>query len=167
MNGEKIDDSRDLARKIAELHSNTDVKLSIIRYGEKREVTMKLGTFPNSKKLAALEDDKKPGVTSGQEMKDLGLSLAPAAKVSGAGDEGVVITDVDPSSDAADKGLKAGDVDPPGRRRDRVGARRRGQSRKDSDGQTAKDKDKVIVLVQVRTGDQTRFVALSLTRSKA
>ena len=31
----------------------------------------------------------------------------------------------------------------------------------------AKDKDKVIVLVQVRTGDQTRFVALSLTRSKA
>ena len=119
---------------------NTDVKLSIIRYGEKREVTMKLGTFPNNKKLAALEDDEKPGVTSGQEIKDLGLSLAPAAKVSGAGDEGVVITDVDPSSDAADKGLKAGDVILQVAGRDRVGARRRGQSRKDSDGQSQRQR---------------------------
>ena len=166
VNGEKIDDSRDLARKIAELHSNTDVKLSIIRYGENREVTMKLGTFPNNKKLAALEDDKKPGVTSGQEMKDLGLSLAPAAKVSGAGDEGVVITDVDPSSDAADKGLKAGDVilqvagETVSEPADVAKVVKTAMDK-------AKDKDKVIVLVQVRTGDQTRFVALSLTRSKA
>ena len=68
---------------------------------------MKLGTFPNSKKLASLEDDKPD---TGQQMKDLGLSLAPAAKFPGAGDEGVVITEVDPSSDAADKGLKPGDV---------------------------------------------------------
>ena len=34
VNGDKIDDSRDLARKIAELHPNTDVKLSIVRYGK-------------------------------------------------------------------------------------------------------------------------------------
>ena len=69
---------------------------------------MKLGTFPSSKKLAALEENKPD--TSGQQLKDLGLSLAPAAKFPSAGDEGVVITDVDPQSDAADKGLKAGDV---------------------------------------------------------
>ena len=97
-----------LQRKIAELHPNTDVKLSIVRYGEKREVDMKLGTFPSSKKLAALEEDKPD--TSGQQLKDLGLSLAPAAKFPSAGEEGVVITEVDPQSDAADKGLKAGDV---------------------------------------------------------
>lgn len=30
----------------------------------------------------------------------------------------------------------------------------------------AKDKDKVNVLVQVKTGDQTRFVALSLKKAK-
>ena len=39
VNGEKIEDSRDLARKVAELHPDTPVKLSIVRYGEKREVT--------------------------------------------------------------------------------------------------------------------------------
>ena len=54
--------------------------------------------------------EKTTSGTTGQEMKDLALSLAPATKFSGAGDEGVVITDVDPHSDAADKGLKCGDA---------------------------------------------------------
>jgi serine protease Do len=163
VNGEKIDDSRDLARKIAELHPNTEVKLEIMRYGETREVTMKLGTFPNNAKLAALEEDDKPD--AGRQMKDLGLSLAPAAKFPGAGDEGVVITEVDPSSDAADKGLKPGDVilqvagvsvsNP-----DDVAQ----GIKKAMDGAKA-DKDTVKVLMQVKSGDQTRFVALSLKKA--
>jgi serine protease Do len=165
VNGDKIEDSRDLARKIAELHPNTPVKLSIVRYGEKREVTMSLGTFPNSKKLASIEEDKPD--TSGQQMKDLGLSLAPAAKFPGAGDEGVVITEVDPASDAADKGLKPGDVilqvagvtvsDP-----DDVAE---GVKKAMASAKTTTDKDTVKVLMQVKSGDQTRFVALSLKKA--
>ena len=164
VNGDKIDDSRDLARKIAELHPNTPVKLAIIRYGEKREVDMKLGTFPNSKKLASVEEDKPD---AGQQMKDLGLSLAPAAKFPGAGDQGVVITEVDPASDAADKGLKPGDVilqvagvnvsDPAdvaeGVKKAMAGAK------------PTTEKDTVKVLMQVKSGDQTRFVALSLKKA--
>jgi serine protease Do len=163
VNGEKIADSRDLARKIAELHPDTDVKLSIARYGEQRQVTMKLGTFPSSKKLAALEEDRP--ADTGEQMKDLGLSLAPAVKFPGAGDEGVVITEVDPQSDAADKGLKPGDVilqvagvtvsEPSdvaaGVKKAIAGAK--------------SDKDTVKVLMQVKTGDQTRFVALSLKKA--
>jgi serine protease Do len=165
VNGDKIEDSRDLARKIAELHPNTPVKLSIVRYGEKREVTMSLGTFPNNKKLASIEEDKPD--TSGQQMKDLGLSLAPAAKFPGAGDEGVVITEVDPSSDAADKGLKPGDVilqvagvtvsDP-----DDVAE---GVKKAMASAKTTTEKDTVKVLMQVKSGDQTRFVALSLKKA--
>jgi serine protease Do len=165
VNGEKIDDSRDLARKIAELHPNTDVKLEIVRYGEKRQVDMKLGTFPNGKKLASLEEEKPD--TAGEQMKDLGLSLAPATKFPGAGDAGVVITEVDPSSDAADKGLKAGDVilqvagvsvsDPSD-----VAA---GVKKAMDSAKTDKDKDTVKVLMQVKSGDQMRFVALSLKKA--
>jgi len=165
VNGDPIEDSRDLARKVAELHPNTPVKLSIVRYGEKREVTMSLGTFPNGKKLASLEEDKPD--TSGQQMKDLGLSLAPAAKFPGAGDEGVVITEVDPASDAADKGLKPGDVilqvagvtvsDP-----DDVAE---GVKKAMASAKTTTDKDTVKVLMQVKSGDQTRFVALSLKKA--
>jgi len=163
VNGDKINDSRDLARKIAELEPDTDVKLSIVRYGDKRQVTMKLGTFPSSKKLAALEPETQPDV--GQQMRDLGLSLAPAAKFPGAGDEGVVITEVDPASDAADKGLKPGDVilqvagvdvSNPADVADGV--------KKAMDGAKT-EKDTVKVLMQVKTGDQTRFVALSLKKA--
>jgi serine protease Do len=163
VNGDKINDSRDLARKIAELEPDTDVKLSIVRYGDKRQVTMKLGTFPSNKKLAALEPETQPDV--GQQMKNLGLSLAPAAKFPGAGDEGVVITEVDPASDAADKGLKPGDVilqvagvdvSNPSDVADGV--------KKAMDGAKT-EKDTVKVLMQVKTGDQTRFVALSLKKA--
>jgi serine protease Do len=165
VNGDKIDDSRDLARKIAELHPNTDVKLSIMRYGEKHDVDMKLGTFPSGKKLASLEDDdNKPD--AGEQLDNLGLSLAPAGKIPGAGEEGVVITDVAPDSDAADKGLKAGDVilQVAGESVSQPGDVAKGVKKA---FEKAKDKDKVNVLIQVKTGDQTRFVALSLKKAKA
>jgi serine protease Do len=125
---------------------------------------MKLGSFPSAKKLAALEDSDQPSDQS-EQMDDLGLSLAPAVKIPGAGEEGVVITDVDPSSDAADKGLKPGDiilqvagvdVSKPGDVAE--GLRKAMEGSKD-------DKDTVKVLMQVKTGDQTRFVALSLKKA--
>ena len=162
VNGEKIEDSRDLARKIAELTPNTDVKLAIVRYGEKKEVDMKLGTFPSGKKLASLEEDKPE---TGQEMKDLGLSLAPAAKFPGAGEEGVVITEVDPASDAAEKGLKPGDVILQVAGVDVANPGDVAQGvKKAMDGAKA-DKDTVKVLMQVKSGDQMRFVALSLKKA--
>jgi serine protease Do len=163
VNGEKIDDSRDLARKIAELHPETDVKLAIVRYGDKRQVTMKLGTFPSNKKLAALEEDKP--ADTGEQMKDLGLSLAPAAKFPGVGEQGVVITEVDPESDAADKGLKPGDVilEVSGVTVSNPSDVAAGV-KKAMDGAKS-DKDTVKVLMQVKTGDQTRFVALSLKKA--
>jgi len=40
----------------------------------------------------------------------LGLTLAPANSVAGAGKEGLVVTEVDPKSAAAERGFKEGDV---------------------------------------------------------
>ena len=162
VNGEKIADSRDLARKIAELTPNTDVKLAIVRYGEKKEVDMKLGTFPSGKKLASLEEDKPD---TGQEMKDLGLSLAPAAKFPGAGEEGVIITEVDPKSDAAEKGLKPGDVILQVAGVDVANPTDVAQGVKKAMAGAKADKETVKVLMQVKSGDQTRFVALSLKKA--
>jgi serine protease Do len=163
VNGDEVEDSRDLARKIAELEPDSQVKLSIVRYGDERVVDMKLGAFPSAKKLASLEEDQP--ADAGEQMKDLGLSLAPAIKFPGAGEEGVVITEVDPSSDAADKGLKPGDiilqvagvsVSDPGDVATGV---------KKAMDASKTDKDTVKVLMQVKTGDQTRFVALSLKKA--
>ena len=162
VNGEAVGDSRDLARKIAELQPDSDVKLSLMRYGDKREVSMKLGSFPTGKKLAALEEEKP--ADTGEQMKDLGLSLAPAARIPGAGEDGVVITEVDPASDAADKGLKPGDVilEVAGVSVSAPGDVAKGVQKAIGN---AKDKDKVNVLFQVKSGDQMRFVALALKKA--
>jgi serine protease Do len=163
VNGDEVEDSRDLARKIAELEPDSQVKLSIVRYGDERVVDMKLGAFPSAKKLAALQEDKPED--AGEQMKDLGLSLAPAVKFPGAGEEGVVITEVDPSSDAADKGLKPGDIilQVAGVTVSEPGDVAAGIKKAMAASKT--DKDTVKVLMQVKTGDQTRFVALSLKKA--
>ncbi len=106
VNGSKIKDSRDLARKIAELAPKSMAHLKVYRNGAPATVDVKLGLFPGSKKLASLEG----GDTDGSSVEALGLSLAPAAEFAEAGDKGVVITDVDPDSSAAEKGLQTGDI---------------------------------------------------------
>ena len=58
VNGDDVKDSRDLARKIADLEPDSMVKLAIVRYGDKREVDMTLGSFPSAKKLASLQKEE-------------------------------------------------------------------------------------------------------------
>ncbi len=163
VNGNEVKDSRDLARKIAELDPETSVKLSIVRYGDTRQVDMMLGSFPSAKKLASLQKDEP--ADQSEQMDKLGLSLAPAGTIPGAGEKGVIITEVDPASDAADKGLKPGDIilQVAGVDVSSPGDVTKGL-KKASDAVKG-GKDTVKVLMQVKTGDQTRFVALSLKKA--
>jgi len=158
VNGENVEDSRDLARKIAELNPETDASLTVIRGGEEQQLTVKLGTFPNASQLASYTDDDNLR-SDREQMKDLGLTLAPADDVDGAGDTGVAITEVDPASEAAEKGLQVGDV---------ILEVGEGSVRSPSDVvegiRSARDAGRKAVLLQVRSNQQTRFVALSLDR---
>jgi serine protease Do len=104
VNGQNIDDSRDLARKIAALNPDSKVDIKILRGQKEQTLPVKLGKFPSGKEVAKAEPSKEPQAT---EMDQLGLTIAPA---SGANKEGVVVTDVDGSSDAAQKGIKSGDI---------------------------------------------------------
>jgi serine protease Do len=85
----------------------------------------------------------------------VGLTLAPASRVAGAGSEGVVVTGVDASGAAADHGFATGDVilevagkpvSTPADVRNMIKSARSGGKRS--------------VLVRVKKGDNTRFVAL-------
>jgi serine protease Do len=110
VNGSKIADSRDLARRIAEFTPGTMVDVRVMRNGRDQSIAVKLGTFPTKpEEVAKLDNNGKPSATTGTELTSLGLTMAPK-DAAGAPKEGVAISDVAEASDAAAKGLKAGDV---------------------------------------------------------
>ncbi len=102
VDGNPIKDARDLARKIAAYAPGTTVKLAVMRHGTRRMVDVTLVPYPDDKTMASN--------ASGQGEPKLGLTLAPASEVAGAGSNGVVVTNVDPNGAAADKGVQQGDV---------------------------------------------------------
>lgn len=103
-----IEDSRDLARTIADLPANSTVDVKVWRNRAEQMVKVKLGTYPNT--AAAEEGNTEPeepnkDLGGNVDLKQLGLSVK-----AGPGKDGVVISDVDPNSDAALKGIKEGDI---------------------------------------------------------
>ena len=83
--------------------------------------------------------------------------LAPAGDVQGAGQKGVVVTEVDPQGPAAQRGIQTGDVilNVGGKPVTNVGDVR-------SELAQAKSSGKNSVLLQVKNADATRFVAVPL-----
>ena len=112
VDGKKVSDSRDLARLIAELPPNVEAQLTVYRDGKEREVKIKLGQFPDDKKLAKMEEPAAPktDVPETKDLTEFGLSLAPASVLGKDKQEGVLITKVAKGSEAADKGLQEGDI---------------------------------------------------------
>jgi serine protease Do len=109
VDAENIDDSRDLARTIADLPAKSTVDVKVWRNNGEKNIKVKLGTYPNNKEDVArnMEPEEEDEPESNVDLKQLGLTLKP----SGLGSkDGVVIAEVDPNSDAAQKGLKQGDV---------------------------------------------------------
>lgn len=102
LDGSPIADSRDLARKVAAQSPGTPLKVFTRRNGVERTVELTVGTLPNAQApQSARETQRESG---------LGMSLAPADQVTGAGSRGVVVLDVDPGGAAAEKGVQQGDV---------------------------------------------------------
>lgn len=154
VNGQQVADSRDLARKIADLKPDTTASLLILRNGERKTVEILLGQFPGSKELAALtQQDKKPAVTD--NVGELGLTLAPASSRPGAGDTGVVITAIAAGSIAQTEGLREGDVIL------RVSGKEVTSPAEVADGvKEAKDAGRGAINMLIKSGDRPRFVAI-------
>lgn len=157
INGDHIKDSRDLSRKIASLQPKSDVRVTVYRDGGKKTISLQLGRFPGMAKLAKLQEGKPVG----EELEDLGLSLAPVPdQPSSDGENGVLITDVNPESNAAEKGLKSGDIIL------EVGGE--AVSRPDDvvEGvKAAKRKGRKAILLRIKSGDEQRFIALPLRKT--
>jgi len=105
VDGSSIKDSRELVQKVATLSPGSSVRLNVIRDGSQQTINVTLAQMPNQQQAQAGADQKD----TAQSSPRLGLSLAPA-RATGAGNQGVVVTGVDPNGPAAERGIQEGDV---------------------------------------------------------
>jgi serine protease Do len=160
VNGEPVKDARELARTIGGLAPGAAVKLNVLHKGQDKVINLTLGQLPNTVEAKAGTDDgdtAKPN--KGTDVPKLGMTVAPANSVAGAGKEGVVVTEVDPKSAAAERGFKEGDVilevggksvATAGEVRDAINA--------------ARTDNKSSVLMRVKSGGSSRFVAVPVAK---
>jgi serine protease Do len=153
VNGTSVKDSRSLAREISNMAPGSSAKLDIVRKGEQKTLDVTLAKMPNNPKQAKADEDEN----STGNAPHLGLSVAPADEVAGAGSKGLVVTNVDPDGPAAEHGFKSGDVilDVGGKSVSTVPELRQALSQ-------AKDEGKHQVLMRVKTADNTHFVAMPI-----
>jgi len=156
VNGKSVKDSRALAREISAMTPGSTAKLDIMRKGDSKTIDVTLATMPNQpgEQANAGESDNNGAMPGAPH---LGISVAPASDVAGAGDKGVVITGVEPDGPAAEHGLKSGDVilDVGGKS---VGSVRELRSALSE----AKSNGKKDILMRIKTADNTHYVAVPI-----
>ncbi len=157
VNGQPVKDARDLAKRIGSMAPKTAIKLDVLHQGAEKTVNLTLGELP-AQKEARVENNNTPDESTSSEIAKLGLTLAPASRVAGAGSEGVVVTGVDSSGAAADR-FSTGDVilEIAGKPVSTPADVRKVIASARTDGKRS-------VLVRVKSGDNTRFVALPVGR---
>ena len=161
VNDKPVRDARELARTIGGMPPDTSVKLNVLHKGQDKVINLTLGELPAAKEAKAdtNPDNDNSSSPRGVELPKLGLNVAPAGSVAGAGKDGVVVTSVDPRGAAAERGFKEGDVilEVAGK------AVTTPNEIRDALASAGKD-NKTSVLMRIRSGDGSRFVALPLNR---
>ena len=152
LDGKEVKDANDLATRVANYAPGTEITLSIWRDGEKKDLRVTLATLPEKDKQAAAEPatDVSPSA-----LEEFGFSMLPSKA-----DEGAVIAKVDPEGKAAAGGLQEGDVIISVENK-KVSAPSDVAKQVDA----ARQSGLKAVLLQVKSGDDTRYVGLSFANA--
>jgi len=155
IDGAEIKDSRELARKIGMMAPGSRVKLTLTHKGEVKNMDLTLAKMPDQKQ-AKVQGEKDASTDSPR----LGLNLAPAKDVGGAGSDGVAVVGVDPNGPASERGIKTGDVilDVGGKAVANVADVRKALTDARSAGKSS-------ILLRVKTAEATRFVAMPIGKA--
>ncbi|RIL00104.1 MAG: peptidase [Proteobacteria bacterium] len=145
--GESIDDMEELPRRVAAAKPGAKVDVVVMRDGKERTLQVEVGTLQEGEQVAEAEKEEKPGAF-GLGVQDLTAELADQLGVEG--EQGVVVTQVDPASPAAEAGMRRGDVI--------LEANQTPVANVAEFRKAVGDQDKVLLLV--RRGEATIFVAV-------
>ena len=151
VNDKPIKGSRELAQTIGMMAPGTKVKLTLVHKGEMKNLDLTLGKMPGEHTAQAQTQSN----TAENGLPHLGLTLAPASDVAGAGGKGVAVVSVDPDGPAAERGFKTGDIilDVGGK----SVANAQDVRQAISEAHTSGRRD---VLMRVKTAQTTRFIAV-------
>ena len=157
IDGQTVKDARGLAKMVAGLRPGSTAEFGILRDGAKKTVSVKLDKYPADAAMPSRSDRRGE---SGRESGPLGLMLAPAGSVAGSGDKGVVVTEVKPNGPAAERGFRSGDIilEVAGKAVSSPDDVRKALADARKDGKGA-------VLMRVKSGEATRFVALPVGKA--
>jgi len=111
MNGEKLDDFKDLSKLVAKAAAGSESTLQVKRQGETRELNIEIGNMPDDGVKVALADDgaSDDGPKLGVYLAELTPEARQRYRI-GKDTEGVLITGVQQGSPAAKAGIEAGQV---------------------------------------------------------
>ncbi len=156
VDGERIEELRELPRVIADIDPGKDSRIVVWRDGERVELSVEIGKQPVSKDVAKKDPEPAEGIEN-----NLGLAVQPLtpeiARELGMSEDakGVVVAGVKPGSPAAEKGLRRGDVLTKAGGKDLTTP----QDLTQSLNQARKDGRKSVLALVKRNGGQ-RFIAI-------
>ncbi len=111
MNGEKLDEFKDLSKLVASAKAGSESTLQVKRQGETRKLTVEIGNMPDDGVKVALADDAASDDTArlGVYLSELTPEARQRYRI-GKDTEGVLVTGVQQGSPAAKAGIEAGQV---------------------------------------------------------
>jgi serine protease Do len=107
LNGRKVKDPRDLAREVAGMAPNSTAQVEYIRDGKQETAQLAIAEL---KRAPSPQRPTSQSSASPAPPSRLGITLAPASRVMGIGEQGVGVIRVDPAGTGAEAGLRPGDV---------------------------------------------------------
>jgi serine protease Do len=164
IDGAPVKDARNLSKTVGASAPGSLLKLGLLRGGEEQTITVTLGRLPTKQTSNAERETTGRSAPSGGggggapvAPVDLGLRFAPATSMPGSGGRGLVVTGVDPTGIAADEGLELGDVI-----LEIGGASVNTAEELQGKLREARHDGKRTVLLRLKSGETTRFVALPI-----
>jgi len=111
LNGEAVEDSRDLSFRIASLSPGTTVRLEVIRDGRRREISAILTERPGAEEEERPQpaEPDSPSSALGIQVQDLTPAIREQLQLP-PGTQGALVVGVRPGSPAQEAGLARGDV---------------------------------------------------------
>ncbi len=155
LDGKAVKDASDLTVRIGSFKPNDKVELTYLRNGEEKTAQITLAD-QKSEKLAKADSS----MSQKDQGAQLGIQIAPAKEVDGAGDKGVAIVGVDPNGTAAEQGLATGNVilDVSGKPVSTPEDVKAGIASAKSQGRKA-------VMMRIQTADGAHFVAVPFPKA--